>query len=356
MALPSSLDRSTIWSAVVGQDRAVAQLHAALEAPVHAYLFVGPRGSGKRAAALAFAAELLAHDQPPDEVERTIRLVQSKAHRDLEVVEREGPFITVAQARDIVRRASLSPTEGRRRVMVLVDFHLVADAGPVLLKAIEEPPEGTFFVILAETVTPELTTIASRCVVIDFEPLDTATVVRRLVDEGVDAAVAEEAAAVAGGDLGRARLLATDPEVHRRREVWRSVPHRLDGTGSVAAALADEVLELLTAAEVPLDAQQAAEVEALQERIEQLGERGSGKKQLEEKHKRERRRLRMDELVFGLATLAGVYRDELATTRDATGVLASLDAVQDAAEALERNPNERLLLQALFVRLRPLAR
>lgn len=354
MTAPSTLDRSEVWSEVVGQGAAVAQLQAALDAPVHAYLLVGPRGSGKRAAARAFAAELLADGQEGSDAERTVRLALAERHGDLEVVEREGPFITVAQARDIVRRASLSPTEGHRRVMVLVDFHLVADAGPVLLKAIEEPPDDTYFVILAESVTPELTTIASRCVIIELDSLPPAVIAERLVAEGVDPQVADEAAAVAGGDVNRARLLATDPEVHRRREVWRSVPHQLDGSGTVAARLADEVVDLMAAAEAPLDAQQAAEAEALQERIDQFGERGSGKKQLEDKHRRERRRLRTDELVFGLATLASTYRDALTTARDLPGVVASLDAVQEAAESLERNPNERLLLQALFVKLRPL--
>jgi DNA polymerase-3 subunit delta' len=354
MSAAATLDRDAVWAGVVGQERAVAQLHAALEAPVHAYLFVGPRGSGKRAAALAFAAELLAGDHPPDEVDRIVRLALAEAHRDLEVVEREGAFINVAQARDIVRRASMSATEGERRVMVLVDFHLVDVAGPVMLKAIEEPPAGTFFVVLAETVTPELATIASRCVIVEFEPLAAATIADQLVSEGVDPSTAADAAAVASGDLTRARLLATDPEVLRRREAWRAVPRQLDGTGAVAARLADEVLDLMAAAETPLDVRQAAEAEALQERIEQMGERGSGKKQLEDKHKRERRRLRTDELVFGLATLGACYRDELATARDVRGVLASLKALQATAEALERNPNERLLLQALFIRLRPL--
>lgn len=347
-------DRAAIWAGVTGQERAVAQLQAAVEGPVHAYLLVGPRGSGKRAAAIAFAAELLAADRPPDDAERTVRLALAEAHRDLEVVEREGPFITVAQARDIVRRASLSPTEGTRRVMVLVDFHLVDVAGPVLLKAIEEPPAGTFFIVLADSITPDLVTIASRCVVVAFDSLGAAAIEARLVDEGVEPGPAADAAAASGGDLGRARLLATDPEILRRRDAWRSIPHELDGTGAVAARLADQVLDLMAAAEAPLDARQAAEAEALQERIDQMGERGSGKKQLEDKHKRERRRLRTDELVFGLATLGSVYRERLATARDLEGVLASLDALQATSKALERNPNERLLLQALFLRLRPL--
>lgn len=332
----------------------MSQLRGAAGSPVHAYLLVGPRGSGKQAAALAFAGELLSAGQQVEEAERTARLVRARSHRDLEVVEREGASINVDQARDIVRRGSMSATEGDRRVMVLTDFHLVDQAAPVLLKAIEEPPPGTFFVVLAETLTPELVTIASRCVVVDFDALTAATVAERLVDEGVAADAAADAAAVSAGDLQRARLLATDPEVSRRRDAWRSVPQRLDGSGSVAAQLADEVLELMAASEAPLEVRQADEADALQQRIEQMGERGSGRKQLEDKHKRERRRLRTDELVLGLATLGSCYRDRLADASDARPLVSSLQKIQRAAEALERNPNERLLLQALFLGLEPL--
>jgi DNA polymerase-3 subunit delta' len=123
----------------------------------------------------------------------------------------------------------------------------------------------------------------------------------------------------------------------------------------VAAQLAREVLDLMAASEDPLEARQTAEADALQQRIEQMGERGSGKKQLEDKHKRERRRLRADELVLGLATLGSCYRDRLADARDARPLVASLGQIQQAAEALERNPNEKLLLQALFLRLEPLS-
>jgi DNA polymerase-3 subunit delta' len=349
------MDAGSWWADVVGQDRPVRELRAAAESPVHAYLLVGPRGSGKLSAALAFAADLLSDGQTPDQVDRTVRLVRSRSHRDLEVVEREGAAITVDQARHIVRRGSMSASEGERRVLVLVDFHLVDQAGPVLLKAIEEPPPGTFFIVLAETLTPELVTIASRCAVVEFDSLTVGAIAERLVEEAIAPDVAAEAAAVAAGDLNRARLLATDPEVSRRRQAWRSVPGRLDGSGSVAAQLAREVLDLMAASEDPLEARQTAEADALQQRIEQMGERGSGKKQLEDKHKRERRRLRADELVLGLATLGSCYRDRLADARDARPLVASLGQIQQAAEALERNPNEKLLLQALFLRLEPLS-
>jgi hypothetical protein len=79
------------------------------------------------------------------------------------------------------------------------------------------------------------------------------------------------------------------------------------------------------------------------------------KKQVDEQHRRELRRLRMDELRFGLATLQQAYRDALVDgSGSAAECLAAVDAITEAAEALERNPNETLLLQALLLRLAPL--
>jgi len=69
-----------LFTDIVGQPRAVEQLRAALANPVHAYLFVGPPGAGKRAAARAFAASLIDGD------ERTTRLVLAEQHPDLIVV------------------------------------------------------------------------------------------------------------------------------------------------------------------------------------------------------------------------------------------------------------------------------
>ena len=113
-----------------------------------------------------------------------------------------------------------------------------------------------------------------------------------------------------------------------------------------------ELVELVGSAAVePLEARHRAEVEALEERASRYGERVN-RRLLDEQHRRELRRLRMDELRFGLATLQGAYRDALV---QGEGPVASrLDAVAaitEAAEALLRNPNETLLLQALLLRL-----
>lgn len=344
------------FDTLVGQERAVARLEAALDAPVPAYLFVGPPGSGKREAARRFAGELFARGAErtdPDAPARHRRLAAIEQHPDLVVIERTGPSITIEEAREVVRAASTSPSEAAVKVLLLVDFHLVAERAPTVLKAIEEPPPTTMFVILAEDVPPELVTIASRCVRIDFAPVPEAEVVERLVADGVDPAVAEAAARGAGGDLGRARLLATDPQVVARLAAWREVPMRLDGTGHVATTVVDELLALIDDAAEPLRIRHQAELTALEERVERFGERGSGRKDLLDRHRRELRRHRTDELRTGLTAMARVYRELLAAGEhvEPLQMVRAGEVVHETVASLARNPTERLALQAVMVRL-----
>ncbi|HEX3621013.1 MAG TPA: ATP-binding protein [Acidimicrobiales bacterium] len=346
---------TSVFDDVVGQESAVAHLRAAVVAPVHAYLLVGPPGSGKRTSATAFAAALLCPNGGCGTCD-VCRRALAGVHPDVVVVERSGPSITVEQAREVRRLALRSPNEGSRKVLILTDFHLVREAASVLLKVLEEPPASTVFVILAEQMPPELVTIASRCVRVDFGPLSSEQIAAALLAEGVPADVASSVAGVAGGRLDRARLLANDPGVADRRDAWRSVPARLDGTGATVAVVVSDLAELLGAAGVAaLEARQAAERAELEERVERTGERGAGRKVLADRHKRELRRLRHDELRFGLAGLAAVYGEALASgAADARACIEAVAAIQAAAEAMVRNPTEALLLQDLLLGLPPL--
>ncbi|MFN0092146.1 MAG: AAA family ATPase [Acidimicrobiales bacterium] len=346
------------WAGLAAPAEAIALLQASAAAPVHAYLFVGPAGSGKRAAARAFAAALLSEGSRGAARERHVRLALAEAHPDLEIVEREGAFLSVAQARKVVERAALAPVEGARKVLVLDEFHLALAAAPVLLKTLEEPPEGTVFVILAAETPPELATVASRCVRLGFTPLPEAAVIERLVAGGADPEAAAAAARAAGGDLRRAELLAADGDLVERVAVWRAAPDQLDGAGCSAAAAAAALLDCLNRAQGAVEAKQHAEAAELAAREELYGARGAGRRQLEERQRRERRRLRADELRFGLSALGEVYRSRLEAALAGGGgpgaaaeALAALDALQWAADAVERNPNEALLLEALMVKL-----
>ncbi|QXC59288.1 hypothetical protein KSP35_12820 [Aquihabitans sp. G128] len=356
------LGRASAWDDVVGQEPAVALLQGASGAgAVHAWLFVGPRGSGKRAAARAFAGDLLAIDLDEagdvDGATRTRALARAEQHPDLIVAERTGPSISAEQAQQIVERASRSGIEGRRKVLVLDEFHLVQPAAAAkLLKTIEEPAAGTFFIVLADSLPPELITIASRCIRVDFVAVAPAVITARLEAEGIDPERAAEAASFAGGDLDRARLLATDERLALRLAAWRDLPRRLDGSGATAAAAVSDLRATIDDAQAPLKDRHEAEVLEMAERIERYGQRGSGAKVLEERHRREARRLRTDELRMGLGSLAATYRDELAAADDPSAALAGLEAVHQAVEDLLFNPSEELYLLALALKLPTLTR
>ncbi len=339
-----------LWDAVVGQGRAVAQLRAAAErGAVHAYLFVGPAGSTKLQAARSFAALLLTGAEDPDQ--RDAALALRGEHPDVREVRRVGPRIDKQQAKEIIHEASLTPSEGARKVMILDEFHLLAPEGAGrLLKLIEEPPDTVTFLILADFVPHDLITISSRCARIDFRAISPDTVAARLVAEGVNPAAAMAAARAAHGDLDRARVLATDAALSERRAAFAEAPHQLDGSGAVAIPLASQLLELIDAAAEPLAARHGAEVAELDERIKAHGERGSGKKQLDERHRRELRRHRTDELRSGMAAMAATYRDTAVSggTTDIDGCAHAVQQIHAAIEALDRNPNEKLLLEALL--------
>ena len=340
----------SFFAGVVGQERAVAQLRTAAASPVHAYLLVGPPGTGKRAAARSFAALLLCPNGGCGVCDQCRRALAG-VHPDVVMRERTGASIRVDDAREIRRLAALSPVEGRWKVVVLVDFHLVEEAAPALLKAIEEPPATTVYVILAEHVPPELVTIASRSARVDFNPVAPGVLAAALEVDGMAQELAAEVAEASGGRADRARLLATDAGFAARRAAWRDAPLRLDGTGAAAAALAADLLAGVETVIEPLEARQAAELAELAERARFYGDRAGERKELEARHKREERRLRTDELRFGLATLATAYRDRLAGAGDPGPALAAVEAVTAANEGLGRNPNVALLLQALLVRL-----
>ena len=359
-----ALPAPELFEGVVGQPRAVAQLMAAARRPVHAYLLHGPPGSGKRAAARGLAAALLC---PSGGCGRcnSCRRALAGSHPDLVTVERSGATLDVDEARVITMRAQRRPLESARQILMVNDIHLAGRAAPALLKTIEEPPASTVFVLVADDLPSSVATIVSRCVQIPFDAISPTVMTAWLVDPVVDLALAESVAAASGGRLDRARLLVNDAGFAARQQKWRSVPARLDGTGAAAATVAFELLASADDALAPLREQHTQEIAALVEQAEANGSKGvPGRKQMEDRHKREERRWRTDDLRFGLATLAEVYRDRLVGTvgaADGPGSPGSaterrraareVDAITEASTALGRNANESLLMDALMVEL-----
>ena len=252
---------SSLFDTVTGQPRAVLMLQAALRDPVPGYIFVGPSGAGTRNAARLFAAGLL-NDKSNDQ-ERHQRLATAEEHPDVVMVDRSGAFVTAEQARDIVRTASTSPIEGDRKVIVVTDLHLIRDAGPMLLKSIEEPPPSTFFILLADEISSDLITIASRCLQIEFVSVPAVELEKLLIEEGVALDRARFASRISDGSIDRARILASDDGALDRWNAWSKIREGLNGSGGNAAKAADLVLELIDSSAGPMEDKHSEERLAL---------------------------------------------------------------------------------------------
>lgn len=350
------------WESLIGQPEAERRLCAAVLSPVHAYLFVGPRGVGKRQAARIFAGELLAEaETDPDKASRHRHLASKSAHADIVVFAPSGNSLRLGTRNDpgeipaIIGEATRSPTEGTRKVVVVEEFQSAdAPASSALLKLVEEPPTTTIFVLLASDVPPHQATIESRCLRVDFPSVGTEAIAESLVSDGlIDAERARVAATAANGSVERARLLVLDKKLALRRDAWWSIPDRLDGTGAAVAIGVEELRGLIDDALEVKVAQHQRELEELAQREEQSGTRGSGRRAVETRQRRELRHFRTEELRFGFATLASRYREMIVSGQGGESALGAVDRLSHSADALTRNPNEALLLQALLLKLSP---
>ena len=282
----------------------MAALRAAAANPVHAYLFRGPPGNGGLAAAYGFAAALLCPEGGCGEC-ATCRAALAGTEPDLHIVRRSGASVSKETLRQVVTLAQRRPLHAARQVIVILDVHLVLDRAPVLLKTLEEPPGDTVFVLLADDVTPDLVTIASRSVEVDFPPVPRAELVQWLTDSGVTAEMAAVVADSSGGNPERARVMVDDPDVAARLALWSSVPDELTAAGMTAAGMTRRVLESADRAVEPLRAAHAREIESLTAAAKEMGERGlPGRKEIVDQHQREERRFRTDALRAGLGVLA----------------------------------------------------
>lgn len=361
-------DDADPWSAVPGQRDAVTRLRAAVEDPVHAYLFVGPEGSGKRAALRAFAGELFARDAAdPHEADRHRRLAAAEHHPDLVVVEPDGAIFRggrggsdgETEASRVIREAHASPVEAARKVVAAVGFDAANDAAVgALLKTIEEPPARTTIVLVAEGVPPHQSAVASRCIRIDFATVDDAVLRDVLIAEGVDPERAELAVVSAGGNIDRARILATDERLALRIAAWRDVPGALDGTGATATRLVAELRAMLDDALAPVTDRHAVDLADFDAEVEAYGMTGvSGRRRaLVARHKRIERSSRVSELRLGCTILARAYLDAATAAPDPERLLEAVEEIGRVTDSFASNPNEELALVALLWSLPHLAR
>ena len=158
---------------MVGQDRAVETLERAAARPAHAYLLVGPRGSGVEEAARGFAALLIGVGDD----ERGRRLVQRGVHPDVVEFEPAGASYRVREdvRERILPEAARTPIEADRKVLILFEAERLRgnqnESANAMLKTLEEPPARTIVLLVTSVADDLLPTIRSRCQRIDFAPL-----------------------------------------------------------------------------------------------------------------------------------------------------------------------------------------
>ena len=359
------------------QGRARVALAAALAGdPSHAYLFRGPRGSGKRAAARAFAAELLAAAAEDPEDARRRALLDPSPHPDLVWLAPTGAQHLVEEVRErVIRAAAYRPFEGGRRVFVVEAAEAMRDESQnALLKTLEEPPGFVHLILLSCDGEGLLETVASRCQAIEFAPLPAEVLERELADgavvTGPESPPRQEevaaAARLAAGDLERARLLLGEQGRRLRGDVQRCLAAALEG-GCAAAPWQG----LLDRAKAAGDDAEAAVRDALEEESKAGVKRSA--KDIADGAKRAGRRRRTEILDLAFELCATWLRDlaavasgaeEVAFNRDRLDVLRSqaqeldpvvgrrgAELVQEARRGLELNVSEQLALEALFFRL-----
>ena len=364
---------SPVLERVPGQEGAIGFLVQAAERPHHAYVFAGPEGSGKTLAARAFAAALLCPEGGCGEC-RSCRLALGDRHPNEVLVEPEGQSIPVQTVRDDVWHPAYmtAPEPGRKVFVIREADRLTPEAADTLLKVLEEPPADTVLILMSARAHELPETVLSRCHTVTFAALSEGFVVESLVAEGADETRARLAARLTGGNLGRARRLATDPDGLAFREVAR------EALGAAASgpvgALAAADLVLAAAA----DHKKAIKAELDEELAPFLDDRGRPEdayrgaiRRIEQRFQRRERRAERDFIDRVLLAASSMLRDRVVVAagggpdllmnpdldageggagRSSAAGLGTLEQAR-AALAEDVNLNPRLVLERAFLRL-----
>ena len=249
----------TSFDDVVGQEAAIKTLRQALVNPVHAYLFIGSEGAGKETAAYAFSSALVCSEGGCLTC-RNCMLAANHQHPDIVETSRSGAMVSVDDLRALASISQRKPLEAARQILIVEDVHLATKSAPALLKTLEEPPPSTIFVLLADDLPPELVTIASRCVEVQFPPLSSKTIAAALAANGCDPETARSIARASSGNLDRAQLLAKDPAFAGRLAMWTAIPNQLGGGGGEIAQLVADLLSATDTAVQPMKERNAADL------------------------------------------------------------------------------------------------
>lgn len=220
---------------------------------VHAYLFSGAEGVGKRSlASLCIQALYCSAEEKPCGDCTGCKRVAGGNLTDVHLVQPDGASLKVEQIRELIETMQMRPFEGGVKVAIISQAHkMTVQAQNSLLKTLENPPGDAVFFLLTETVSAILPTIRSRCQGVTLRPLDPDTMIRRLVALGIEDIQARALAGMTSGSMGRALSLAADQtQRESRRDVLqqffgiRAVPDVVEAAARYKAerAKADEAL------------------------------------------------------------------------------------------------------------------
>jgi len=370
------------WDELTGQDAAIAALQDAVAdagSMTHSWLITGPPGSGRSNLAFAFATALLQGSQTEAEAARTAKQVAARTHPDLAVLATDRVIISIDEVRQLVSQSQFSPSIAPYRVIVIEDADRMTErTSNVLLKALEEPPPRTVWILCAPSAADLIPTIRSRVRVVRLRVPSVAEVAQLLVSRnGVDPARAESAARESQSHIGMAVRLATDDDARARRARTLDIALSVQSvSGAVLAA--EKLVAVATDDAKALTAEREEE-----ERFAALRSLGiepgasvpagmrASLKALEEDQKRRATRSVRDGIDRVLVDLMSLYRDQLmlqlgagvdlvneairgdleVTSRagSAEQSLGALDAIAVARRRIEGNTPPGLALEAMLI-------
>lgn len=214
------------YSDIIGHEDIVKHFKSSIELGKvsHAYIMNGEKGTGKKTLAAVVSKSLQCESGEADPCNTCTSCLQAESGNQPDIiwVNHEKPnIISVDEIRDqIINDISLKPYSSRYKIYIVPDAQMMnPQAQNALLKTLEEPPEYAIIMLLTTNVDKFLPTILSRCIVLNFKPVEPMYVMEYLKEQlNVDDSTAKFCTDFAQGNLGKAVRLAISPEYNEIKE------------------------------------------------------------------------------------------------------------------------------------------